>query len=270
MGYGFPLLSASQVEVLGMTAASGTAVAGSATAGNYGSLTTIGTTGFSYDGFLLQNVPGAGRNWKITLTASTAGGADETIVQDVVASNINSTAMQQSMSFPVRVPAGAVIKAKVADNIGSSTIYLSILGYRGNKALNRGYSRVISLTDFGASGTNQLYPNTLLTMNGTTLTGWSEIVASTSASVGVISPAITTGASSMSAVRIMLELGYGAAGSEITTGIKVGSFVSTNVMAAAGENVPYFIPVGTRLAVRGQASGSESHTVGMVVWGFQL
>ena len=268
MGYGFPLHSATRIETLGVATGSGVAVTASGSgSGIYGSLATIGTTGFAYDGFMLQAQVYNARNWKVTITAATGGGADETIVQDFYFANSGATG-SNSIDFPIRVPAGAVIKIKVAANFGSSVTYLAIIGYQGNHNLVRGFSRAVSLTDFGS---NSVYPANAITLNGTTLTAWSELCASTSQAVEAIGLCFTGLASSFGTnLRISVELGYGGAGAENGTGIQVISACNGNTMNNDPILVPYFIPAGTRLAMRGQVSAAETHTCAVVAWGYQL
>ena len=83
MGYGQPIAAGARYENIGVTSASGTTVT-AGTANVYGSLATLGTTSFAYDGIIL-NVNGfssSGR-YRFTLTANN-GAADQAIVSDIM------------------------------------------------------------------------------------------------------------------------------------------------------------------------------------------
>ncbi len=265
MGYGIPLTSASRVETLGVSTGSGTQISSSGTAGVYSSLTTVGTTTFAYDGFWLQTQTFNQRYWKISLSAATGGGADQTIVQDAFFSNASGNGCNL-LWFPIRVAGDATLKVQAAANFGSSSFFATIIGYQGNQNLVKGFSRAVSLTDFAA---NSVFPANTITLSGTTLTGWSQLAASTAQPIEAIALCFNgCGSAFGSNIRAAVELGYGAAGSEVSAGIQV----TTNLLSSAGNDpivLPCFIPAATRLAMRAQASAAETHACAISAWGFQ-
>src|SRR5262249_29705322 len=149
MGYGFPLKSATRIETLGVGAGEGAIVTSNVTAGSFGSLTTIGITGFAYDGFLLQ-IKGvqATRQIKFSVTAAVGGGSDITICDSLTYYSPRAQPPPVTIYCPVAVPASATIKIKQADQLGSTTAAYSIVGFAGSGRLLKGGTKLVSLTDF--------------------------------------------------------------------------------------------------------------------------
>ena len=270
MGYGYPLQAYSRRETIGLTVASGVLVSGSATGGVYGSLTTIGTTGFAYDGLFVVIQSVSGRRWRLTLTANT-NSTDEPIATDFYYDN-NETSDGPGPSFwlPIFVPSGATLKLKAAGgSSGSGTLRASIIGYQGDGNLIGPFTGVVGLTDFGSttSGCDVANP---ITLTGTTPTGWFTMQAATPAAVSAISLCINTmGQAITSGDLLRLDLGYGTAGNEIATGISLTETITSgNGTWGLIQNIPIVLPAGLRLAMRATLSAADTtHTVGLVGWG---
>jgi hypothetical protein len=253
LGYGTPLIAATQTEMLGGT--TGTTVTSGA--GAYGSLATIGTTTFGYDGFML-NVGGATADaHRLTITSNVAG-VDNEIVTDLLVMPIAASVMGQ-IYIPVHVPSGSTIKCKTRARSGSAnTLTIGIMGLRGDANLLKGFGRVVSATDFGAGWD----ASNLLTLNGVTLTAWVQLRATTPkrfAGLYVAQACSTAGTGRPG----MLEIGTGASGSEISR-FKI-LIQGSGTLNTGSPNVPAFVPCqipsGVRLAARAQMAGT---TVGVI------
>lgn len=268
MGYGYPLQAYTQHETLGLTSAAGVTVS-SATGGVYGSLASIGTTGFAYDGFYLMIQTISGRRWRGTITAN-SNGTDEPICTDFFwDDNAATDGAGPTFHFPVFVPTGATIKIKAAGgSAGSSTFRASIIGYQGDGNLIGPSTGVVGLTDFGTS-TSGCDPANPIALTGTTPTAWYTMQASTPAAVKAISLGITTiGSTITTGAFLQLDLGYGTSGNEIATGISVVETVITgDGTQGRVENIPIVLPAGLRLAARATLSAAGTANVGLVGWG---
>ena len=263
MGYGHARARGSRFEQLGFSGSgSTTSVTSGATAGTFGTLTTIGTTGFAYDGLILNFGSASARRGIVTLTANT-GGADEVIADSVpFSAETTTTAGTINFDLPIRVPSGAVIKAKVAtQTAGSSLCHVAVTGYR-SAALARGFSQIVSCTDLTSSD-----PSNLITLTSTTLTGWVQIRASTPNPIGMlwVVPLSTSSLSIGATGQLYVEIGFGGSGSEAAlfrSPVEVNAtFLSTPM------GIPLMLPAGTRLAARAQASGTATGTIGIACYG---
>ncbi|HEY1257768.1 MAG TPA: hypothetical protein VGF34_00855 [Stellaceae bacterium] len=263
MGYGFARARGARVEQLGFSGAgSTTTVIASATAGTFGTLATLGTSSFAYDAITLSIGIANQKRGILTLTANT-GGSDQTIADSIAFNNvIASNDIGTSVWLPLRVPSGAVIKAKTATTASGGQLRVAVTGIQSG-ALSRGFGRVVSCTDFtGADPTNPI------TLNGTTLTGWVQVQAATPADIGMLFalPTCTTTAGGPNG-QIYVEIGWGASGSEIPL-VKV-PIVVNNTFVTTPICIPCVIPQGTRIAARAQCSVASTVTVGVVCWGAQ-
>jgi hypothetical protein len=266
MGYGYARARGGQIEQLGFSGSgSTTTVTSGATAGTFGTLTTIGATGFVYDGLTLSIGSSAQRRGICTVTANT-GGAD-VVIADSIPFNAMAGAnlLTSYIDLPIRVPSGAVIKAKVAtETAGSSATRVAITGYRSS-ALAQGFSRVVSCTDLSGSD-----PTNAITLNGTTLTGWVTVNASTPADIGwlwAVPLCFNTSMGLGTTGQVYIEVGWGSSGNEQAL-FRV-PLVANADFGGSGIGIPCMIPAGTRLAARAQASGAATATIGVVCYGAQ-
>lgn len=264
MGYGLARARGARFEQLGFSGSgSTTTVTSGATAGTFGTLTSIGTSGFSYDSLNLSVGVAALRRGIITLTANT-GGADETIVDSVpFNSEANTNTYTTYFDLPVRVPSGATIKAKIAtETVGSAAHRVAITGYRSS-ALLQGFSKIALCTDL--TGSDSSNP---ITLTGTTLTGWSTVAASLASNVGTlwgVPLCLNTSMGLGTTGQLYIEIGYGAAASEVAL-FRV-PLVANAAFSGHGLGVPCMLPAGTRLAARAQASGAATATISILCYG---
>lgn len=266
MGWGYARARGAQVEQIGFSGSgSATTVTSGATAGTFGTLTTIGTAGFAYDGLTLSIGSASQRRGIVSLTANT-GGADATIADSIP---FNAMAVANSFTahidLPIRVPSGAAIKAKVAtETLGSSATRVAVTGYRSS-ALAQGFSRIVSCTDLSGSD-----PTNPITLNGTTLTGWVTVNASTPADIGMLwaTPLCLNASMGMgTSGQIYIEIGWGASPNEQAL-FRV-PLVANAAFNAQGIGLPCMIPAGTRIAARAQASGAATAMIGVACYGAQ-
>jgi hypothetical protein len=263
MGDGFARARGARVEQLGFSGAgSTTTVTASATAGTFGALATLGTSSFAYDAITLSISVANQKRGILTLTANTGGG-DQTIADSIAFNNVIATNdIGMSVLLPLRIPSGATIKAKAATTAASGQLRVAVTGLQSG-ALARGFGRMVSCTDFtGADPTN------LITLNGTTLTGWVEVQASTQADIGMLFalPTCTTIAGGPNG-QTYVEIGWGASGSE--TPLFRVPIVVNNTFVTTPICVPCMVPQGTRIVARAQCSVASTVTVGVVCWGAQ-
>jgi hypothetical protein len=266
MGGGFARARGIRIEQLGFSGAGAiTTVTSGATAGTFGTLTTIGTTGFGYDGLMLSAGSNAQRRGIVTLTANT-GGTDQTIADSVpFNAEAGANSFMAQIDLPIRVPSGAVLKAKTASQtVGNDAIRIAVTGYR-SPALARGFSRVVSCTDLTGSD-----PTNLITLSGTTLTSWVTVCTSTPADIGMLCATPVCTSTSMglgTSGQLYIEIGWGASGSEAAL-FRV-PLVANAIFTGQGIAIPCMIPAGTRLAARAQANIATSATIGIICYGAQ-
>lgn len=264
MGYGQSLIAAARSETLGITTGIGKTLT-SGTAGVYGSLVTIGTTNFSYDGFFI-NV-GKNTTGRHLLRVYGNNGVLDLLIADgvFVDGSAGSANGGGSILVPVRIPSGYFVKASHAANSNAQTVFVSIVGFQGDPRIVGGFSKLVSLTDFGAASVD---PANLITLSGNTLTGFSQIVSSTSANVAALYAGFDSNAQTLGTGGISFDVAWGGAGAEQT----LLTFDTHTNGAAPMElplgPIPCAIPAGTRLSARAQCSlNTETHIVGVVLSG---
>ncbi len=261
MGYGNALACSTRFETLGLSGAIGTLVTSGS--GAYGTLTTIGTTSFDYDGFIVDFQPYTSTSVtqaRVTITAGNGGG-DEAIVADyfIDGSYVYSA---RSVDFAVAVPKGAVLKAKLYGPNTSVAEWMTICGYQGDGRRPRGFSRVVSLTDWTGQD-----PTGSITMTGTTQTGWAQIQASSPNRAGGLYWMLDgrgKGNSGLTSLRASFDIGWGASGSERVF-YQIATW--TNIANGHGGPIPCDFPAGTRFAFRGIASGTDTDVLSIVLCG---
>ena len=268
MGYARALASPTRYETQGLAGGVGaTIISGAANA--KGSFATLGTTGFSYDGFHLTiaGLTGAGlTRFRIDVAANT-GGSDQLIVEDVYfdASPFGSYyADHKSILVPVAVAAGAVLKARIQATVASSILAVGVLGFQGDAKATRGFRALKSATDWTNTD-----PTNALTLSGPTLTGWSQVMAATPVRfAGLYLELGSLGNTGQTTAHATFEIGIGASGSEHSTGIVIARQLdSISGLTGAAGPYPCDIAAGTRLAVRAQCDATNTNSYGVVLNG---
>ena len=268
MGFARALVSSTRYETQGISGGVGTTLTAGATANTKGSFAILGTTGFEYDGFHLYitGFTGGGTSrYRVDIAVNT-GGSDQVIVEDVYFDPSPAAtyyADQKSVLIPVNVPRGAVVKARCQSTGTSVTVAASVLGFQGDAKATKGFRALKSATDWTNTD-----PTNSLTLNGTTLTGWVQIMASTPVRfAGLYLTLDSLGSTSLTTAHATFEIGIGASGSEHTTGIVIARQLSAlNVINMHGP-YPCDIAAGTRLAVRAQCDAADTNSYGVVLNG---
>lgn len=267
MGYARALASSTRYESKGLASGVGTTVTSGA-ANAKGSFATLGTTGFAYDGFHLTitGLSGGGATrYRIDVTSNT-GGSDQLIVEDLYFDPSPAGlyyADQKSILVPVAVAAGAVLKARCQAVAASVSLSVGVLGFQGDAKATKGFRALKSATDWTNTD-----PTNALTLSGTTLTGWTQIMASTPVRFAGLYLALDSRGSVSATSHATFEIGIGASGSEHSTGI----VVARQLAASSGLvdcHGPYAcdIAAGVRLAVRAQCDAANTDSYGVVLNG---
>jgi hypothetical protein len=268
MGFGSPLTASARYETQGLTTGIGATVTPSATANAKGSYAVLGgATGFEYDGFY------------VAITGNSGGGttsylvdiASDNTAQEVIATNLffdpaaesTYTGDHQFLYIPVKVKKGATLYARCSSNSGAGTVSVSVLGYAGDGRILSGFSKQICATDItGGDPTNSI------TLSGTTLTGWTQIMASTPNRLAAVMLRLDDFRAPLGTITAaMFEIGMGASGSEISLGIKFATMLGAGYGLGGTDWLPCNIPAGKRLVARAQAANADTNIVGLFLYG---
>ncbi|HYD07795.1 MAG TPA: hypothetical protein VEC60_18815 [Reyranella sp.] len=265
MGYGLPLASAARYETLGAGTGTGTTVtAGSANV--KGSYATIGTASFGYDGIFVTALKPVGTGvarGRLDIATNT-GGSDQIVVADWYWSTISgfSSGGQVQRYLPVRIPAGATVKARWQSATGSATLSVMIVGMQGDARQIPGFRAIASLTDFTNSD-----PSNSVTLSGTTQTAWTQVIASSGSRVtGVIGNLADLGTALGTAVHCLIDIGWGGAGSERVLSRSL-HMLGSNIGYQQIGPLPCDFPAGTRFAFRAQCSAADTNVLGLALNG---
>ena len=267
MGYGPSSLSSSRFEQLprqASTSITNTACTASGTAGNYGSLVTVGTTSFDYDGLIFhqQSVNGAGRcRWTVTFNNT---GTDEPLITDLLMDSEVSGMSSAGVFCPLFVPKGSLLKAKLANSVASRIGTMIIQGFQGDARMARGFRQMTAATDY--SGFD---PANTITLNGTTPTGWQTAMAVTPTRFAALTVSPDALAVTPSIAQLRLDIAVGPSGSEQYL---FSTFYAYTASGNAPPNVqgpfPCDIPAGSRIAYRGVCNGANTTTISVSLCGF--
>lgn len=270
MGYALPITASARYEALGTGTGIGTTVSANASANTKGSYATLGTASFAYDGFFLFLLgPASGSNVAQNLVdiAVNNGGSDQVVVENFYSGAPTSSSVAQSAGgtfIPVRIPSGAIVKARSQATTGSVNLSVHIVGFQGAAGLSKGFRKLACLADL----TNSNVSNTL-TLSGTSLTGYTQIAASTSiAAAGLILALDERSTSSMSTTAHSLwDVAMGGAGSEVVVLPKIGIYLNSASRFLPIGPFPVDIPAGKRLAVRAQTDVADTNVLSMFLYG---
>jgi hypothetical protein len=260
MGYGAPIAASARYETLGATTGVGTAVTSGSSINTFGSTVTLGTTSFDYDGIFITSAS-TGNNISLVDIIVNNGGSDQVIVTTVPVPHNSGGGIYQSTSglIPVRIPAGAVVKAKMQSETASAVADLMVVGFQGNSDISLGFRGLACCTDItGGAPTNGI------TMSSTTQTAWVQIQASTPNRIAGLYWSYDTRGTTAGATQVQLQVGWGPSGSEellFTAGLNFG------MVPVLQGPYPCDLPAGTRLAARMQASGTVTQTVSILLHG---
>jgi hypothetical protein len=261
MGFAGNLGASARYQTLGRSGGGGTQITASATANTKGSYATLGTTGFDYDGFwvtITSVVSGTTYRQRVDLAVNT-GGSDQVVAEDVYYDgSITGEWYDNSGAgffVPVKIPGGAVVKARCQSSTGSGTLLVSINGMQGDARLVSGFRALKSATDWTNTD-----PTNSLTLGGTTLSGWTQVMASTPVRFAGLYLGLDSLGAAPGFVSCFFDIGWGIAGSEqVLTTVGTASFGGGGPSPLFYHPIgpfPCDLPAGTRLAVRGQSAYS--------------
>lgn len=262
---GTSLTSQPTLETLGGGTGTGTTVTGGA-ADTKGSYATLGTTTFAWEGFDLL-MQGGGNADVFRVDVAYNSGSDTIVVADVFFDITASAVMSHRIWCPVQIPSGAAVKVRCQSDGGASrTLIVIATGYSAGKGGATGKSGIISLTDYGTAGADTL-PANPVTMTGQTFTAWTDLCASTSATVIEFWAHVSRhGDSTRTTSQILIEIGVGAAAAEVKIGA-MESEQNTSGIYNSSCNFPCYIPSGSRISYRVQTSDNtttDSISIGAV------
>jgi hypothetical protein len=254
MGYGRPLASASRYEALGVATGTGTTVTAAATVNTFGSTVTLGTASFDYDGFFVSVQSNSNASCLVDIIINT-GGSDQIIVPNIPSPQVSGGAITQCGSglIPVRIPAGALVKAKVQSATVSATVNVSLVGFQGDENTSLGFRGLAGCTDITGS-----VPTNSLTMTSSTQTAPVQVQLSTQNRIAGLFWSYSTKGLSAGSLGIAMQVGWGTAGNENWL---FTALLSISTLPILQGPYPCDLPAGTRLVVRAQASGTDTQTI---------
>ena len=242
-------------------------VTGSSTAGAKGSWVTIISeipfeTGWIALGTYLQTSVGGGN----TATSLDLGCDGTVVVADLLLGHRH----RYCTMFPLRLPAGATLQARVGGELANrrARIYVQLFGGEPDTGL----AAPMLITTYGAttSGGLQLVPGTSVDK---TDWSWHEVTASTVHPIHALMVLVQGWQQFADSAHFALDVGIGPAGSEtvIIPDHRFFTVASDDYVSPASPQfypLAMAIPAGTRLAVRGgrvedTVSGTTNFEVGL-------
>jgi len=162
------------------------------------------------------------------------------------------------------VAAGAVLDARSQATGASRTFVCSLMGYSSDSPGLRGYSRIVSCTDW----TNTLPANSV-TQTGQTATAWTTIEASTPAALASLFFALSAAAdSTRTATHFLIEIAVGSAGNEQVLFSFEGKQSAALIPTAIYSLPDCDIPAGVRLSFRVTCNNAAAaDSIAVAAWG---
>jgi hypothetical protein len=262
MGFGTPLASSTRYETLGAGTAFGTAVTASATVNTLGTAATLGTTSFEYDGIFVSIYAPSNSQSLLQIIANT-GGSDQVIANFLPVPHEGGGGLYQGTSglIPIRIPAGAVVKARVQSQTTVAVVNVFVVGFQGDSRLSTGFRGLACCTDITTSdATNGV------TLSGTTQTAWVQIQASTAQRIAGLYWSFGPRGLTPTNTPMLLQVGWGTSGNERVL-FSVG--LSPSLLPVVQGPYPCDFPIGTRLAVRMQCAAATTQTISIMLHGLE-
>ena len=251
----WPIIAAANYQVIGQASGAGTVLT-AGTSSAKGTIVTLGTTNFKSSGlYLCLTHFSATSRYRIDVIVND-GGSDQVIIEDYYLDLSATNAIDGGAYFPVSVPSGASIKARLSSSTNAATLICSVVLVATDFPGAPGSSRVRSLTDF-----TNVAPTNTVTLSGTTPTAWTQIAASTIQRISWLwaqSTAISPGSGTIS--DVLIDLATGGAGSEKAFATFQSRTIGSGGFTNGKLNVPCDIPSGTRLSFRATCSGANAQT----------
>jgi hypothetical protein len=261
MSGGFPLeLEVANGSSAGISAGTGTTLTGAASA--YGSLVQLTASTASdaqritlYSTVITNSLS---NNFYITVMIGAAG-SEVAIISDFYM----CFDAREILTFPLQIPAGTRISAKLWSDGGTDTFKLGIGLFDSAFSVPEGYAGVESvvgaapnITGNNASGTSGTYGS------------WAQVVASTSRDYKGLIPFVA-GPSGNVFTGCLFQIGVGGAGSEVAIlpDQMAINFSGGTRGAVSVPFIPYPVPKGTRLSFQTTVSGTVAINNRMALMG---
>ena len=246
--------------IIGAGTGEGTTVTANASAHTKGSWTTLGTASGPLRRMHLMVQMVTTARYRLDLALGTAGNEQVVVTDLYMDGTILANGAVSTFELPIACADGETIRARLASSTGSNTIRAAIAGY----SLCTSSPPVVRTMAALGSFTNT-DPSATVTLNGTTYTAWTEIVASTPAELAclIVTPS-SVGDTTRTSARYQIEIGIGAAAAEETIATAVMGIRAAGIaMGPRGGTIWGRIAAGHRLAyrVRSHTTGTDSFAV---------
>ena len=211
-------------------------------------VTLTATTAFDAIGLLVHLMNQSSLNYSLDIGLGAAA-AETVIIPDIVV-KFATTATQYSFFFPVCIPAGSRVAARVASAVASATLVVMVhpiaVGLMPASPLQRA-------TNYGfvVVGTKA----TLIDPGGTADTkgAWAVLSASTANPIRSAVLLFSSAETTLVASNWEVDIGYGAAASETILIPDLPVRTITRYTAFPTGPIPLAIPAGSRLVARAQS-----------------
>lgn len=257
-------------ETLGVNTANstGTTVTASATTNSFGSWASLGQTTFAWDWLNLVVAQTAASDKIIDIGLSGDGTNFYVICPDIRLAGRKSADIIQSIALPLRVPSGKYVGVRCAASTGSHVLNVAITGSSVGMKGGTGYSRAIALYSAGTSRGVAVDPGG----TANTKSGWTELIASTEASVDSIYVMVGQNADTTrtATATALLDIGVGASSSEFAMIPNIFMRWTTTLDGPQFNvgPIPCYIPAGSRVSARAQCTdnvaGDRTLDVGII------
>lgn len=232
----------------------GTTITASGSTNTKGSYTQlIASTGFDSVGLIVFAVPGSANNAGYLIDIAIGGaGSEQVIIPDYHIEHASNNAQRGDIAYyPLHIPAGTRIAARVACQTASATCFVMILLLAG------GFMQPSPVQDVevygsasGDSGGTSIDPGGTSNTKGS----WVQLTASTGIDLAGLILFLGNGNNTVrTAASWLIDIGIGAGGSEqvIVPNLNAGASAGEDLVRPnAFPFIPMRIPAGTRLAVR--------------------
>lgn len=229
----------------------GTLVTASASANTKGSYVELASsTDFNAQGiFVCFNKKQVSDRYWVDIAVGAAG-SETVIISNIVLRDENADGVHLKMYFPISIPAGSRLSARCQGDVGSVSMYVSVIICSGGVSNQPVYSGVESIgLKHDTDGTYFLTSS----LSANTKSAWQEMTSSTSHPIRAIDIIFSNYWSASDAYHLF-DIGIGAAGSEqvLISNIADVNRLSRNVNMVNSGIIPCSIPSGTRISYRGQ------------------
>jgi hypothetical protein len=242
------------------SASSGTVITASATANAKGSWTQlVASTPFAASGIFVRVGDEANASTRYLIDIGIGSTGNEIVLIPDLHNSVQSSFGFNIYFFPLEIPAGVRLSARVASSRASDTV--SIVIYLVDRAFTTQASyQIVTAYGVNAASTTGTTVDAGATLN--TKGAWTQIASSTSRNIRSLSVAIGDRGDTVRAYKsYLLDIGIGPALSEqvVIADLYFNAHGGNNcIMPGFFSALPVSIPAGTRLAARMQASTTDA------------